>query len=306
MNLELPDSSLVIAQLISGVYSSILITLVALGISLIFGVARIVNLAHGSFYMVGAYLMTSLVPMRDGLAWFVISVAISSIGVGLLAGLFELALIRRIYKKGAHLQIMITFGMLLCINAGVELIWGTEYRSVDRPELLAESIDLYGITIPMYNLALVVVGVCLLFALWLLINRTRWGRNLRASGMDREMLGALGVDINWLSTQVFVLASMLAGLAGAIASPLFAVSLQLGFDSSLSSFVVVVIGGLGSLYGALWASLLVNESQALSVLFAPKISAYIPYAMMLVALVLRYGKSAYVYGLEKIAGEEGA
>src|SRR3989454_5426491 len=228
----------------SGLSVGMLLFLVSVGMSLIFGVTRIVNLAHGCFYMVGAYLMVTLVEILPDRAWaFWIALLVAPLGVAALGGVIEVGLLRLIYRRDALMQLILTFGLILVISTLVLLAWGPDNKSVARPEALAGSVRILGQPFPSYYLLVLGLAPLVAVGLWLIFYRTRWGMLIRAATVDREMLGALGVDVSRLYTEVFMFGSWLAGLAGALAAPTVAVALGMDGDVLTTAFVGVGIGG---------------------------------------------------------------
>jgi len=282
------NGSLIMIQVMSGLAVGMFLFLVSVGMSLIFGVTRIVNLAHGSFYMVGAYLMVTLVgilPERPWAFWLALSVA--PLGVALLGGVIEMTLLRRIYHRDPLMQLILTFGLILVIGTLVLLLWGPDNKSVQRPESLAGSVRLFGQFFPSYYVLVLVLAPLVAVSMWLVFYRTRWGMLIRAATVDREMLGALGVNVAALYTQVFVFGSWLAGLAGALAAPTVAVALGMDSDVLTNAFVVVVIGGLGSFAGSFISAIMVGLLQSFGILIFPAISIVLLFALMAVVLIVR-------------------
>ncbi|ROR16360.1 amino acid/amide ABC transporter membrane protein 1 (HAAT family) /amino acid/amide ABC transporter membrane protein 2 (HAAT family) [Comamonas sp. BIGb0124] len=263
------DFSGFLAQLLNGLAEASSLFLVAAGLSLIFGVTRIVNFAHGSFYMLGIYIAYSLVERLGtgpaGAVGFWFSLVLASLLVGAIGALVEVVLLRRIYKAPELFQLLATFALVLVVNDAVLWLWGPEELLGRRAPGLAGSIDLLGRQYPTYNLLLIVVGPLVLGLLWLLLTRTRWGVLVRAATQDREMLGALGVNQAWLFTGVFALGAMLAGLGGAIQLPREPASLMLDLRAIGEAFVIVVVGGMGSIPGAYVAALLIAEIKAICI-----------------------------------------
>jgi branched-chain amino acid transport system permease protein len=256
--------------------------------SLIFGVTRIVNLAHGSFYMLGAYLMVTLVDGLPERAWaFWLALLVAPVGVALVGGAIELGLLRLIYHRDPLMQLIVTFGLILVIGTLVLLAWGPDNKSVARPEALAGSVRIFGQPFPSYYLLVLALAPLLAMALWLVFYRTRWGMLIRAATVDREMLGALGVNVSALYTQVFMFGSWLAGLGGALAAPTVAVALGMDGDVLTTAFVVVVIGGLGSFAGSFISALLVGLLQSFGILVFPAVSIVLLFAIMAVVLIVR-------------------
>ena len=282
------NGPLIMVQVMSGLSVGMFLFLVSVGMSLIFGVTRIVNLAHGSFYMVGAYLMVTLVellPEHAGSFWAALLLA--PVGVALLGGVIEVTLLRRIYHREPLLQLILTFGLILVIGTLVLLAWGPDNKSVSRPEALAGSVKVFGQPFPSYYLVVLALAPVVAVGLWLVFYRTRWGMLIRAATVDREMLGALGVDVATLYTQVFMFGSWLAGLGGALSAPTVAVALGMDGDVLTTAFVVVVIGGLGSFAGTFISALLVGELQSFGILIFPSVSIVLLFLIMAVVLIVR-------------------
>ncbi|SAI58811.1 branched-chain amino acid ABC transporter permease [Bordetella ansorpii] len=253
-----------LAQLLNGLAEASSLFLVAAGLSLIFGVTRIVNFAHGSLYMLGVYLAYSVVERVGGTAlgfWFGLLAA--ALLVGVIGAVIEIVLLRRIYRAPELFQLLATFALVLVINDAALWVWGAEDLLGRRAPGLTGAVDLLGRQYPVYNLALIAIGPTVLALLWLLLTRTRWGVLVRAATQDREMLGALGVNQAWLFTGVFALGAMLAGLGGAVQLPREPASLGLDLRVIGDAFVVVVVGGMGSIPGAYVAALVIAELKAL-------------------------------------------
>lgn len=296
------DFSGFLAQLLNGLAEASSLFLVAAGLSLIFGVTRIVNFAHGSFYMLGVYIAYSLVERLGtgpaGAVGFWFSLMLAALLVGAIGALVEIVLLRRIYKAPELFQLLATFALVLVINDAVLWLWGAEELLGRRAPGLSGSIDLFGRAYPTYNLLLILVGPLVLGLLWLLLTRTRWGVLVRAATQDREMLGALGINQAWLFTGVFALGAMLAGLGGAIQLPREPASLMLDLRAIGEAFIIVVVGGMGSITGAFAAALLIAEIKALCVglgtqeiagitISFSKLTLVVEFLVMVLVLVLR-------------------
>ena len=275
-------------QALSGLASASSLFLVASGLTVIFGVTRIVNFAHGSFYMLGAYLAWTLVTaLPRGHLGFWGGVVGAALLVGLLGAAVEVALLRRIYRAPELFQLLATFGVVLVVQDAALVVWGPADLLGPRAPGLRGSAELLGLRFPRYELFLIAVGPVVLGLLWLLFNRTRWGLLVRAATEDREMTGALGIDQRRLFTGVFFLGSLLAGLGGALQLPRESVNLHMDLAVVVEAFVVVVVGGLGSLPGAFLAALLISELHAFGILVLPRITLVLVFAVMAVVLVLR-------------------
>jgi branched-chain amino acid transport system permease protein len=255
-----------IVQLINGLADASTMFLVAAGLSLIFGVTRIVNFAHGSFYMLGIFIVYSLVSLigASGIGFWS-AVLLSACAVALLGALVEIVILRRIYRAPELFQLLATFALVLVLKDAALYIWGPEDLFGPRAPGLAGSVQLLGRRLPQYDLVLIFIGPVVLGLLWLLLNRTRWGTLIRAATQDREMVGALGINQSWLFTGVFALGCFLAGLGGALQGPRIPANLALDLETIGNAFVVVVVGGMGSISGAFLAALLIAEIKALCV-----------------------------------------
>ena len=254
-----------LVQLLNGLSAASSLFLVGAGLSLIFGVTRIVNFAHGSFYMLGIYIAYTLTDRLGGGVWFWPSLLIAALAVGLIGGLVEMLLLRRIYRAPELFQLLATFALMLVIKDAALWIWGPEDLLGPRAPGFTGAIDVLGRRFPSYDLVLIVIGPLVLGLLWLLLTKTRWGTLVRAATQDREMVGALGVNQAWLFTAVFALGTMLAGLGGALQLPREPANLGLDLSTVGDAFVVVVVGGLGSIPGAYVAALLIAEVKAICV-----------------------------------------
>jgi branched-chain amino acid transport system permease protein len=289
-------------QLLNAVQYGLLLFLIAGGLTLIFGIMGIINLAHGSFYMVGAYLAWSL-SMHFGSLWLAIPAGIIlSVLLGLL---LEWLLIRRLYRLGHLQQVLLTYGLILIVEELRSIIWGDDVHGVPMPELLSASIPLTDtLSYPVYRLW--ISAVCVVFAvlLYALIQRTRLGMMIRAGATNREMVQSLGIDINLLYRFVFALGVALAALAGMIAAPVSSVFPGMGNQVLIVCFVVVVIGGIGSVKGALVGALLIGmvdtfgkvvELHVGGLRLLPELAGMSVYLLMAVVLLWRpaglFGKS---------------
>ncbi len=287
-----------IVQLLNGLAGASSLFLVGAGLSLIFGVTRIVNFAHGSFFMVGIYVAYSMVAKLGTGLGFWPALLLSAVVVGALGALVEVVLLRRIYKAPELFQLLATFALVLVIKDAALWIWGPEELLGPRAPGLSGSVNILGRQFPSYDLFLIVVGPVVLGLLWLLLTRTRWGTLVRAATQDREMVSALGVNQAWLFTAVFALGAMLAGLGGALQLPREPATLEMDLNTIGAAFVVVVVGGMGSIPGAYVAALLIAEIKAIciwlgvveifgySVSFS-KLTLVVEFLVMAVVLVVR-------------------
>jgi len=248
--------SLFVIQVLNGLQFGILLFLVAAGLTLVFGVMDFINLAHGVQYMLGAYLAVMFISLTGS---FPLGLVLA-LAVGLVVGLvLEFLIFRHLYDRSHLDQVLATFGLILTLNQSVKLLWGAAPLSVAVPEWLSGSILLgEGILYPVYRFAILVAGLAVAGLLWLLVERTRTGMLVRAGASNARMVSALGVDINRLFMVVFAFGTMLAGFAGAMAAPILSVEPGMGDSVLILAFVVIVIGGIGSIRGAFFAALIVG------------------------------------------------
>jgi branched-chain amino acid transport system permease protein len=276
-------------QALTGLASASSLFLVASGLTVIFGVTRIVNFAHGSFYMLGAYVGWTLVHAlgpRDFLGFWG-GVVFAALAVAALGALVEVTLLRRIYRAPELFQLLATFGLLLVIQDVVLHLWGPQDLLGPRAPGLRGSVDVLGARFPLYDLFLIATGPLVLLALWALFRFTRFGARVRAATENRELVAALGVDQRVLFTAVFALGAGLAGLAGALQLPRESVNLAMDLAIITEAFVVVVVGGLGSLPGAFLAALLIGQLNAFGILAWPQGTLVLVFLLMAVVLIAR-------------------
>jgi len=266
--------TLLIEQVLNGLQLGVMLFLMAAGLTLIFGVMGLINLAHGSFYMVGAFACAVAVS-ATGSYWA--GLAASLLAAALLGGIVEALVIRRLYG-GDHLdQVLATFGLILVFSEGTRWIFGSFPLYLDIPAALSGSVPILpgGAGYPTFRLTIIVAGLLVAAGLGLLISRTRLGMRIRAGESDREMIGALGIDIRTLYTVIFALGAALAGLAGALVGPLQSVQVGMGEPVLILAFVVIVIGGIGSIKGALIGAILVGLIDTLGRFLLPGLVARI-------------------------------
>jgi branched-subunit amino acid ABC-type transport system permease component len=275
--------------LINGLSQGMVLFIVASGLSLVFGVLRVINFAHGSLYMIGAFLafsLSTLLPTGSMLSFLLLMLlvppAIALIGLGL-----EIPLFRRIYEKEHLLQLLLTYAVLLILDDACRLVWGGDIRNVARPELLAGSIEFHGMFLPTYNVFILIIGPIIAIGLWYLLYRTRAGNLIRAAVSHPEMVGALGVNVQRVMTGTFMLGCWLAGLGGVLMSALANIDLSIGMEKIIECFAVVVIGGLGSIGGALTASLILGVGVSLIQLPLSRAAIVFPYFAMALILIIR-------------------
>jgi len=285
-------------QLLNGLSGASSMFLVAAGLSLIFGVTRIVNFAHGSFFMVGIYVAYSLVQVLGAHLGFWPALMLAALATGILGALVEIVLLRRIYRAPELFQLLATFALVLVFRDAVLWLWGPDDLFGPRAPGLSGAVDILGHHFPSYSLFLIVVGPVVLGLLWLLLTRTRWGTLVRAATQDREMVSALGVNQAWLFTSVFAIGALLAGMGGALQLPVEPANLELDIATVSTAFVVVVVGGMGSIPGAYIAALLISEVKAICIWLGvvhvlgltisfSKLTLVVEFLVMAIVLVLR-------------------
>ena len=293
---------LFIAQILTGLANASSLFLVACGLSLIFGVTRIVNFAHGSLYMIGAYTGYTLMQVLPGAIGFWGAILLSGVAVGIVGVLIEMLVLRPVYKAPELFQLVATFGVILVIQDLALMIWGPEDLLGPRAPGLRGVVRIMGEPIPKYDIALLVITPVIALALWYLMTKTRMGVLVRAATQDREMVGALGVNQAWLFTGVFALGSALAGLGGALQLPKGGADLLMDFNILAPVFVVVVIGGMGSLPGAYLAAIIISVLNVFGVTYLPQSTLVLMFVVMIVVLMIRpYG----LFGRDEVAGEHG-
>ena len=285
------EFSFLLVQALSGLASASSLFIIASGLTLVFGVTRIVNFAHGSFYMLGAYMAVTIVPwllqIERSPTLFFVGVLISACVVGVLGVLMEILLLRRIYKVPELFQLLATFGVVLMVQDAVLHIWGPLDIAGPRAPGLRHGVMIFDQRFPAYELFLIAAGPVVLGLLWLLMHKTRFGILLRAATRDREMVGALGVNQALLFTGTLFLGAFLAGLGGALQIPRVSTSAQMDLAIITEAFVVTVIGGMGSIGGAFLAALLIGQLQAFGVLIFPKITLVLVFLLMALVLVVK-------------------
>jgi branched-chain amino acid transport system permease protein len=256
-------------QLLNGLQLGVTLLLMASGLTLVFGIMNLINLAHGSLFMVGAYVGASAVAHG---ASFVVGLLAGVAAAGVTGMLLELLVLRRLYRRDHLDQVLATFGMILFFNELVQIIWGRQPLPMSPPAWLSGTVELVpGLPYPAFRLAVIVVGIAVTAGLYLLVMRSRLGMWIRAGASNREMIDALGVNIGLLYTLVFGLGACLAGLAGVMAAPFVAVQSGMGEDILILTFVVIVIGGIGSIRGAVAGALLIGVADTLGRVYLPSL-----------------------------------
>ncbi len=281
-------ASFLFSQFMGGLTTAMFLFLIASGLSLVFGVMRVLNFAHGSFYMIGAYLAWQAVQwLQPTPERFWPAALFAALGVALLGALVERLLLRYLYGREELYQLLFTYALVLILGDAAKFIWGTTQLSVSRPPSLAGGFEIFGATVPYYNLFIMAAGSAIAVAGWLVLSRTGAGRMVRAASFDREMLDALGANVGAIYTGMFVVSSFLAGLSGALVTPIQSIVPGMDVEIIVQAFIVVVIGGLGSFWGTFWGSVIYGQVLSFGILIFPGFSLFSVFALMAVILVIR-------------------
>jgi len=272
------------AQALNGLSYGVLLFLLSVGLTLIFGMLDVVNLAHGSFYMLGAYAGLGLVALTGS---FWLAVLLAPAVVGGIGALVEGALLRPLYRRGPLDQVLLTFGLIYLFEDLVKWMWGGRIRSLPAPALLEGSMTFFGATVPSYRLFVIAFGLLVAVALWLVIERTRLGAVIRAGVFDAEMTAGIGIDIQRVFTGVFAFGAALGGLSGVIAGPIQSAYPAMGGEILVRTLIVVVVGGLGSLKGSLVGSLVIGQAETFGKAWFPDAAMLIIFVVMALILLFR-------------------
>ena len=278
----------ILCQILVGLSRTTILFIVASGLTLILGVLRIPNIAHGSLYMIGAFVAFSVSKwFGGGTTGFWMAVALAPFAVALLSLVVERGIFAHLYEREHLMLLLLTFSLALILSDLVKMVWGGQYKTVQLPGSFKGPIALASLPIPIYNIFLVIIGPVVALGLWLLANKTKIGKISRAAAVDREMVGAVGVNVSWVFAIVFVIGCFLAGMGGALVSPI--VNITLGMDHTLiiEAFLIVIIGGLGNVWGALLGALIFGLTQSLGILIWPQFGIVFPYAAVVTVLIFR-------------------
>jgi branched-chain amino acid transport system permease protein len=281
----LKTTSCVVTQVTSGLIIGMLLFLVAAGLTLIFGVLKVVNFTHGSFYMLGAYLALSVYKISDS---FTLAVVCAGAGVALFGLVFERLFMSRVYGSNVLMQLLVCYAFILILDDAVKLIWGAEFRSMGMPAVFQRPpILLAGGVVPVFYLFLIAIALAIGAILWLVITRTRMGKIVRAAAHNPSMTSALGINTGLIYATVFAAGGLLAGLAGALAAPVRSMAPGMGMSILIESFIVTVIGGMGSIGGALAGSLLIGLIRSFGSIGFPLFTEGIMFLFMAMVLVIK-------------------
>lgn len=282
------DLTAILSQILVGLSRTVILFIVSSGLSLILGVLRIPNVAHGSLYMIGAFTAYSISKFFGGDLGFWMALIFSPLFVALISFLAERGIFQYLYEREHLMLLLLTFGFSLIFGDLVKMVWGGEYKTVPVPSTLQGYLTIFGhLNLPYYNAFLLVIGPIVAFLLWFFVNKTKIGKISRAAAVDREMVGACGINVSWVFGITFVVGCLLAGLGGVLVAP--TISVTLGMDHSLimESFLIVIIGGLGNIWGALLGALIFGLTQSMGILIWPQFGIVFPYAAVVLVLTLK-------------------
>jgi branched-chain amino acid transport system permease protein len=275
-----------ITQCLNALSQAALLFFLGVGLTLIFGIMRIVNFAHGAFFMLGAYVGYSAVQLT-GSFWGALLLA--PLVVGGIGAAFELGILRRLYGRDGNAFLMVTFGLTLVMGEAIRLTWGVAALNVPLPSSLSGIIFIFDEPFPIYRLFLAGAGLVVALAIWQFLERTRLGLLIRATSQNAEMVHALGTDVRLVRSAVFGIGCGLAGIGGVFAAPLVTASLGMAPNAVIDTFVIVIIGGMGSFLGSALAAVLVGFVQVFGTYYFPDLALALMYLLMLLVLVVRPG-----------------
>jgi branched-subunit amino acid ABC-type transport system permease component len=271
-----------------GLSRAMILFVVTAGLSFVLGVLRVPNVAHGSLYMIGAFAAYSISTFfGGGSIGFWLALVFAPLVVALVSLIAERSLFCHLYQREHLMLLLFTFALMLILGDLTKIVWGAEYRSVMAPAFLQGSISVFGSPFPRYNLFLLVIGPLVAIGLWLFSTKTKMGKIARAAAVDMEMVGAIGINVSWVFAFAFVLGCLLAGLGGALVSPTISVTIGMDHNIIIEAFLIVTIGGLGNMWGALVGSLIFGITQAFGVLLLPQFAIVFPYLAVVIVLTLK-------------------
>jgi len=286
------STTILLQQLVSGISLGMLLFIVSSGLSLVFGVTRIINFAHGSFYMVAAFFAWTV---ANSLNYWVALIFVPLV-VAMAGGVIEMVLFRRIYRAEHLVQLLLTYALVFIIGDITKVIWGLLPKSTSTPEILSGGIMVLGVVIPKYRIFLFVLGIGIMIGVSSFLGKTRIGSYIRAASEDAEMAGALGIKVPRVFTLVFMIGVWLAAVGGVVSTPIITIILGVDMDIIIQCFIVVIIGGMGSMRGAFLGALCIGILDAFGYLVLPRFVIVFIYALMAVVLIVRprgfLGKSA--------------
>jgi len=276
------------SQFLVGLSRAMILFIVSSGMSFVLGVLRVPNVAHGSLYMIGAFSAFSISTLfGGGSTGFWLALILAPFVVALVSLIAERSLFCHLYEREHLMLLLFTFALMLILGDLVKMVWGADYRSIMAPDLLRGSVSVFDSPFPRYNLFLLIVGPLVGIGLWFFSNKTKIGKIARAAAVDREMVGAIGINVSWVFAFAFVLGCFLAGLGGALVSPMVSITIGMDHDIIIEAFLIVTIGGLGNMWGALVGSLIFGLTQSFGILFWPQFAIVFPYIAVVIVLIWR-------------------
>jgi len=282
------DASMVFAQFLSGLSRGMMLFLIASGLSLIFGVMNILNFAHATLWLIGAYFCYSFwYLMQDFGFGLWLSIFLAALTLAAIGWVIEVVLIRRVYKRELPEQLLLTYALILILGDLIKIVWGVEDKLIDRPPLVASPVFIFGMPFDSYFIFVILIGFTVAIGLWWFLKKTRYGHIVRAAVFSREMVSALGIPIPKIYTGVFALGIFLAGLAGGVQAPIGSITLGMDMAVVIQAFCVVVIGGFGSLLGTFVAAIIVGEVYSFSILFWPQGALVLIFIVTAFILIVR-------------------
>lgn len=279
-------------QIIHGLVWGLIIALIASGLTIVFGLMDIVNFAHGEFYMLGAFFGFSMLHIFNN---FWVTIILAGLSVGFMGILIEFLMFRPLYGRDPISHLLLTFGLGMILREASRVIWGGDTKRVEVP--VGGAIDIFGVTYPIYRVIILGIGILLLISIWYVLTKTEAGATMKAASQDRQMSSALGIDVAKIYTLTFGIGAALAGLAGMLMSPIYFVYPTMGIDAILRAFIVVIVGGMGSLFGAVIASLIIGEVESLASLWiSPTWAETLVFVVLILVMIV---KPSGIFGISK-------
>lgn len=275
-------------QILVGLSKTTILFIVASGLSLVLGVLRIPNVFHGSLYMIGAFLAFTFTQfLGGGTGAFFAALVLAPVAVALISLVAERVLLCRLYEREHMMLMLFTFSLALVFGDLVKIVWGSNFRSLSLPPSFQGAFAFGGVILPRYSVFLLAVGPLVALGLWVLTNKTKIGKIARAAAVSREMVGAVGINVSWVFAAVFMIGCFLAGLGGALVAPTQNISQGMDHTIIIEAFLIVIMGGLGNIWGALLGALIFGLTDSIGVLVWPQFAVVFPYVAVIVVLTLR-------------------
>lgn len=275
-------------QSLSGLATGMIFFLIAAGLTLILGILKIINFAQGGIYMLGAYTCYTFIKLFGGTdIGFLLTLIIAPVLVALFFSIIEVALLRRFYEKHPIYILLVTYGVMIATHDMARMIWGWIIKTAPMPPMFHRSIEIIGRPLPLYNLFLIIMGFMVFFLIWFVIDKTAWGKMMRAAADDREMTAALGINIHTVFTSVFGFGAWVAAMGGALVAPMAGMVADMGIEAGIIAFIIVVIAGFGSLPGTLLAAIVIGQVQAFGILMIPELAIAFMYLVLIIVLIVR-------------------